>query len=419
MNSFKKRQRAQTAAAVVGVDAGKFRHALVIRSRGGEDSKPFTFTVTREGFDAAAQQIHRAVPGAKPQSILVGIEFAGVYGFTLAYYLNQQGFQIVSVLPAHTKRWKEVMHHQALKTDQKDAETITDLVSQGQFVTFPFLEPAYAELRYLVSARERVSMLRSAAVTRLKSALHIVFPEFESVFQRVDKPTAMAVLQAFPGPEDLLSAPRHKVLRVLKTASRNHLGMDTYGRLITAAKATLALPGAQGALKEEVRLLLEQIKLHQHQMDTLKARMVEAMQALPEAEYLLSIPGVAHVSAAIFLGCVGDPKAYESSRQILKLAGLTLVEHSSGTHKGQQRISKRGRPVMRRQAFMLALASVRGDGLFRQEFEALVARNGGRKVPAIVAISRKFLRLMFSVAKERRHYTIESPRQEARTEVAG
>ena len=44
-----------------------------------------------------------------------------------------------------------------VKTDAKDAGTITDLLAQGHFVRFPFLTPAYADLRYLVAARERLT----------------------------------------------------------------------------------------------------------------------------------------------------------------------------------------------------------------------------------------------------------------------
>jgi transposase len=120
-------------------------------------------------------------------------------------------------------------------------------------------------------------------------------------------------------------------------------------------------------------------------------------------------PGVAPDSAAIFLGLIGDPRAYDSSRQILKLAGMSLVERSSGSVQGQPRISKRGKPLLRRQAFMLALRAVRSDGMFRARFEAHVARNGGRKMPVVVAVAREMLRLMYSVARERRPYTIEPP----------
>jgi hypothetical protein len=50
MQSFAKRQRAHAAAAVVGVDAGKFHHALIVRPRGGHDSRPITLPTSRAGL---------------------------------------------------------------------------------------------------------------------------------------------------------------------------------------------------------------------------------------------------------------------------------------------------------------------------------------------------------------------------------
>lgn len=132
--------------------------------------------------------------------------------------------------------------------------------------------------------------------------------------------------------------------------------------------------------------------------------MVETMRDLPEAAALLTIPWVAPVTAATFLGCVGDPRAYACSAQVLKLAGLSLVERSSGITQGRRHISKRGKPVLRKQAFMFALRGVRGDGIFRAEFERLLRNNGGKKLPALAAISRKALRLLFTVARECRPY---------------
>jgi transposase len=118
----------------------------------------------------------------------------------------------------------------------------------------------------------------------------------------------------------------------------------------------------------------------------------------------LTIPGVQPVTAATFLGSIGDPKAYESSAQVLKLAGLSLVERSSGLLKGQQRISKRGRPTLRRHAFMFALRGVRAGAMYHDEFQRLLANNGGKKMSALTAISRKGLKLMFTIAREQRPY---------------
>jgi hypothetical protein len=86
------------------------------------------------------------------------------------------------------------------------------------------------------------------------------------------------------------------------------------------------------------------------------------------------------------------------------VAGLSLVERSSGLLKGKERISKRGRPTLRCHAFMFALRGVRSGGMYHAEFTKLLADNGGKKVSALTAISRKGLKLMFRIAKERRPY---------------
>jgi transposase len=411
MISFPKRERAQHAAACVGVDAGKYSHTLVVRPKGQPDSKPFSFPTTRVGFDEAVTFIRAQVPVAAAETMLVGIEFAGNYGFTFAHYLAQLGFSIVSILPAHTKRWKDVAHNQPLKTDAKDAATITDLLAQGHFVGFPFLAPAYADLRYLVTARERLSVLRRGAITQLRTLLQVVFPEFEALFPFFTKKTPLALLRAFPAPQDLLAVPKTKVLRVLKTASRGHLGAEMYGHLIAAARATLGLPGAQARLRQEILLTLERIDLFERQIQSLETDLVGALEAVPETPYLLSIPKVAPVTAAIFLGSIGDPRAYESAQQILRVAGLSLVERSSGVLRGTKRISKRGRPLLRHAAYMFAVRSITKDGLFRAEYDALCQRNGGVKMKAVVAVMRSALRLLYSIARDGRTFTAEPPTQ--------
>jgi transposase len=409
MISFAKRERAQRAAAVVGVDAGKFSHTLVVRPRGQPDSKPHTFQTTRATFDEAVAFIRQAAGGAPAETILVGIEFAGNYGFTFAHYLAQLGFPVVSVLAAHTKRWKDVAHNQPLKTDAKDAATITDLLAQGHFVAFPFLEPAYADLRYLAAGRERLSLLRRGALTQLRTLLQVVFPEFEALFPQITKKTPMALLRAYPAPQDLLSVPRRQVMRLLHQTSRGHLGAETYAALVAAARTTLGLPGAQSCLRHEISLTLERVDVFDRQIAALEASMRTALGAVPETPCLLSIPKLGPVTAAIFLGAVGDPHAYESGEQILRVAGLSLVERSSGILRGTKHLSKRGRPLLRQAAYMFAVRSIQRGGLFRREYDGLMARNGGHALKALGAVMRSALRLMYSVARDRRTFTVQPP----------
>jgi hypothetical protein len=78
-------------------------------------------------------------------------------------------------------------------------------------------------------------------------------------------------------------------------------------------------------------------------------------------------------------------------------AGIWVFFYS--IHLGKQRISKRGRPVLRKHAHLFAVRSIQRGGLFRREYEALLARNGGRAMPALTAVARKGLRLFYAVAK--------------------
>lgn len=419
MIDYGKRQRGQQASAVIGVDAGKFSHTLVVRPHGQPDSKPVAFQTTRAEFDRVVQTIHELVPDTPPSAVLVGIEFAGGCGHTFAHYLHQRGFPVVSVLPSDTKRWKETAHGIPLKTDAKDALGITDLVWQGKFVSFPFLEPAYANLRALVNARDRLVVLRKAALTRIKSTLHVLWPEFESMFPNFNKATPLILLERFPSPEDLLGASRACVLRVLHDASRGHHGEETYTKVRDAARMTLSLPHARETLRAEVLLLIGQLRLFEEQLAALEAQMAGALEPLPEAVALLTIPNVAPVTAAVFLGSIGNPRAYHSGREILRVAGLTLVEKSSGIHRGQQRISKRGRPSLRQMAYMFAVRSIRQGGLYRAEYEALYARNGGKGTKALVAIMRSALRLMYAVARDQRCFTELPPTTRPRRDTNG
>lgn len=144
--------------------------------------------------------------------------------------------------------------------------------------------------------------------------------------------------------------------------------------------------------------------------------MIAAMAELPETQPLLSMPMVAPVTAAAFLGAVGDPQAYSSSQEILKLAGLALTERSSGIHKGQPSISKRGRPGLRAMAYMLAVCGItKNGGIYRDEYDRLIGRNGGKAHKALIAIARRALRQMFNVAYRRRMWTVESPSRDLAT----
>ncbi|EID45002.1 hypothetical protein B4168_4224 [Anoxybacillus flavithermus] len=88
---------------------------------------------------------------------------------------------------------------------------------------------------------------------------------------------------------------------------------------------------------------------------------------------------------------IGSFSHYQDPRQLLKLAGLALREHSSGQHKGQKRISKRGRRRLRALLFRVMMPMIRHNEAFRQLHDYYTTRpdNRLRKKQSIVVLCGK------------------------------
>jgi transposase len=65
------------------------------------------------------------------------------------------------------------------------------------------------------------------------------------------------------------------------------------------------------------------------------------------ADQLGHSPGLTAVGAAAILAETGDPRRYENSSSLVKHAGLSPSDNTSGAFEGLSRISRRGRPGLR------------------------------------------------------------------------
>ena len=393
---------ARSFVAHVGVDTGKISHALVVAGAGGKRSKAFTVHVGREGFDAADAHILSLLPPETPRDrVLVGLEFAGQYGYTFAHDLAQRGYPVVTVLPAVTKRMKEIEDNSPLKTDAKDAALIARLTSEGKFVRFPLLDPRYASLRYLAMNRHRLSVEAVRYKNRLKGLLDISWPEFLPLFkENLMAATPLALLARWPLPEDLLGASPRSVVRVVRVASNGQLKLERIRALLASARTTVGLRTGADARRREMLQILDRLALVREQIAEVELWLDAAVQDCPPARALTTVPEVGVVCAATIVSELGMPEDYEHPRQVLKLAGMNLIEKSSGLLRGRKRQSKRGRPLLRRQLYLLAGRWCRADrGAYRAYYDALVARNGGLRTKAVCAVARKLVPVLLAVAQ--------------------
>lgn len=384
----------------IGVDTGKTFHKLVARGPDGRRRKAVRVDVSRSGFDAACAYLEATFPDIQPHEMLVGIEFAGHHGFTFAHELHRRGYQIVNVLPSVTKKLKELEDNSPRKDDAKDAAQICKLLSAGLFVSFPFLDDVGAELRTLTTERHRLTVEETRLKNRLHSALDLAWPEFVAQFCKIDKPTPLALLEAWPLPGDIAAAPVRAVRAMAKRISRNHFTREQVDALLVSARETIAVRIGAESRRGEIARLLARWALVREQMEAIDARLGEVIEAYPGAKALTTVPGVSVVCAATLVAELGTPESYVAPRQVLKLAGMNLAGKESGTSvRGRIKATKRGRPLLRRQLFLLAARWCSKRGLYRDHYLAMCERNGGRKISAMCAIARKLVPMLLHIVQ--------------------
>jgi hypothetical protein len=230
--------------------------------------------------------------------------------------------------------------------------------------------------------------------------LDLAWPEYLEHFADLTHPTPIALLERWPLPQDLREAFPLLVRRVARVASRNHYGADKVDRLLATAHRSVGLVQGADVRRKEIAHVLQRWALVREQMMAVDIALTARVERCPPAKALTSIPEIGAVCAATIVAGLGTPEDYESPRQVLKLAGMNLVEKSSGSYRGRTRQSKRGRPELRRQLFLLAGRWCHaGRGLYRPYYDAMLLRNGGCKTKALCAIARKLVPLILRVAQ--------------------
>ena len=389
----------------IGVDAAKQFHAMVARGPDGAVLERPKVDVRREAFAAWWTGLRAAFPDVTPAQMLVGIEFAGHHGATLAAWLRAQGCTVVSVLAMSTKKTREASFNSRLKSDLRDARQIATLVRDGTVVRYPQPRPDVAVCKQLAMHRHRLGVERARLRARAQGLLDLAWPEFMAHFSGLDHATPRALLRRWPSPAAFAAAPLRSVTTLLTSVSRGQCKDATIQSLRASAETSLGLTEAGAERSQELRDLLARWALLDQQVLAVDTQITTAVAACPEATLLTSVPEISAPCAAMLVGELGHPSSFDSPRQWLKLAGLNGVTAESGLSTGVLRLSKRGRPMLRRHLYLLAGRWCQGRGLYRSEYLRL--RAAGRSgTESCVILARRLVPILFALLRDRRPFDV-------------
>ncbi|WP_342463177.1 IS110 family transposase [Ureibacillus sp. FSL K6-8385] len=385
---------------VIGMDIAKQKHyASMVDARGRVLKKPFPVIQSRSGFEQFYASIQEAMKEFGKTEVIVGIEPTGHYWLNLAYFLEEKGIPLVMVNPMHVKRSKELDDNLPTKHDAKDALVIAKLVKDGRFSYPRILHEVEAELRVGSTFRESLTKELNAVRNQMIRWLDRYFPEFVQVFPSFGK-MALVVLEKTPFPMDIANQTVEGLMERYRQSERLKCPQKPkVQKLLEVARHSIGITEGQQMARIEIATLVRRYRQLEQEIAALTEELTALAQTTAEYEWLQTIPGLGDATIIELLSEIGSFAQYQDSRQLIKLAGLTLKENSSGQHKGQKRISKRGRKRLRALLFRVMMPLIRHNEAFRQLHEYYTTRpiNPLRKKQSIVVLCGKLLKVLYAV----------------------
>lgn len=406
-------ERITRAHVVVGIDIAKEKHAAQITDYRGRvlTARALSFPNTAGGFEALLRWIQEVLDQHKKRKVLVGMEPTGHYWHNLADWLLDVGIEVVLVNPVTTHRNKENRDNSPSKNDPKDALVIADVVTRGYYTEYTPHQPEFEHLKRIISEREFWVNYQSGLRNRIVRWLDMYFPEFTQVFKEWDGTRALATLRAFPLPADVMQMDAEAIVQGWVAQ-----GMKRAGGVSGKAKASSLLHAAARSIgkaaigteaHQEIRRLLEGYADVQERLGAIEQEFEGLLVTIPLTEPLRSV-GLGSITIAYILGCAGDLRYYAHGQQLLRRAGLNLTERTSGKHKGQIKLSKRGDSTLRKVLFLAVLQLVRHQPDFKLWHARYVQRGMG-KMQSIVKLMGKLARILIGMVQ--RGETYRSPEQ--------
>ena len=393
---------------IVGCDIGSETHYVrAIDTRGRELSKEaFSFSNSADGFQSAKAWAMQIAAEHDKKQIVLGLEPTGHYWFCLTAWMITNGVSVVQVNPYAVKQTKELEDNSQLKDDRKDPKLIANLVKDGNY-GMPYLpEDTYAELRRLSMLRDQLTEDRIRNINRLHRELKICFPEYMDAFGKLDGAFTLMVLKKAPFPEDILALGTEGLREIWHEAKLRGRGYSRADQIVRLASESVGLKYGTSGSREAVRCFVEQILYLTGKLDEIEVSLHQKCREIPYAENLLEIGGVGENILAGILAEMGDVSRFDDVKEIQKLSGLGIVACSSGKHKGETKISHRGRKRLRYWLFQAARSAVSHAEEFKtlHVYYTMRPDNPLKKMQSLIVIACKILRVIFAILRTGQKY---------------
>jgi transposase len=406
-----KRQKISSTTLVVGVDVGNGFNAVGFMNKEGKVlGSCAKLCNSREGFEQFVKMTEGFKARHGMNSVLIGMEPTGHYWRKLAYFSKDKGYEVRFVRTTALKHHREIDESSSAKSDIRDALTIANITREGKYIDTVIEDGVVRQLRTLSKVRERLLRYSVGAKNALHAALDDYFPELHEIFWSMNSRSLWTVLDQCPFPEDVVLMKRSVLKEMIAHSSRKKAGAAQKAKALSqAAKKSIGVKRIGNADRYRVKICLEEVKRTVLMLKDIARQMKGILKEIPSSEYLLSIPGIGPLSAAIFLGELGDPACFQNARQIVKYAGYDPQESDSGYRISRRFISKKGRWLLRKVLFFISMRVVVLSNYFKKYYQRKLQTKNRvgqlpRKKEILCAVAIKLIKVIFALLRDKRSF---------------
>jgi transposase len=383
-----------------GIDIGGERHMVAILDQSGAVVlKPTAIMEDATGYKRLLELLGSA------NDCLVAMEATGHYWRNLFIALVTAGFKIALINPLRSSRFAEE-ELQRTKTDAIDALGIARFASQKRPEITQLPEPALQELRELVRLKEHLVQQFGDRVRQLHRAVDLGFPEFTRHIRTLDSELATAVLRRYPTAAALRSVSIKRLSRLCYDGSHN-VGEELARALLEAARQSVGAHHGE-PYQLQVRYACEDLDVLRRRLRLLDSDIERRLEQHKIGKLLTTIEGIGTQTAARIIAEVGDPARFHNARALASYVGVIPRVHQSGKRKFSS-LAKvpLGNARLRRALWMPAITAIHHNAWLKAYYQHLRTA-GKRPKVALVAVIRKLMTAVYSVAKHRRPFVLPS-----------
>jgi len=342
---------------------------------------------------------------AEEAEVRVGIETdRGLWVMALA----AAGYVVFGINPLQVARYRERHAVSGAKSDTADAHVLADLVRTDAHQLRPVAAdtPDVQALKVVTRAHKTLIWERARQADRLRHQLRDFFPAALDAYSELglDSPDVLELLARAPGPAAAAKLTTAQISAALKRARRHSISEKTTAIRAALRGPQLAQPAPVAAAGAAVvRALAAVITTLGQQITVLDGQVQAHFLAHPDAEIILSQPGLGPVLGARVLAEFGDdPHRYASAKARKNYAATSPITRQSGKKKivlARYVHNDRLLDALRAQAFS-ALSASPGA---RRYYNQLRARAIGHE-PALRQLASRLTGILHGCLKTRTLY---------------